>query len=395
MTDQVTGSEGKEGAEGAGETAFGGGSISDFFMQKVGESLEEEGRPLGDPGDDDEGTVTASFKKDDDDGAEGSGGKEGSEGSEGDDPDGKKADGTEGSEGSEGKEGAEGDDPDGKKGAGDKEPLKAPGSWRLAEREAFDKLPRQLQETIIRRDVERQRDYQAKTELAAPWINIERQWGAHLQQVANGAPVHKLVEDYIAVDHKLRTGTQAEKRALFARMAHTYGIDLTGNGTGNGNGRNQPDPEVETLRSELRELKGQMVQDVQASSLGNLRTQIEAMDAAKTDDGKPRYPYLADVEEELAQAITNTLGQGRQPDVAALYEHIIWTVPAVRKRLIADQAKATAKDSKEQQDDKVRKARSASRSVRSSGTPTTVRPKKGLGDLSAAEYAVALAREAA
>ena len=312
--------------------------------------------------------ANAGASSDDDDDDEG--GKPGDKGAGPGKKDTKPADGA-GTGDDKGKGGGTGDDDDGD------EPVTAPSGWSIEDREAFGRAPKDVQKVIARREDERNRDYQQKVTRIAPVAQVYERWGQHLESVAQGRPVTDVLDDLIAIDHVMRTGTNQQKMELLGRMVRGYGIDITDGADPN----HRPSPTEQRLQAQVQQLTqtvSQLTQGVQTQTDAQWQGVVQQIAAAekelseaKNEDGSPKYPYLleSEIQEAMLPKVEAALAAGNQPDLAAIYEDAVWGVRKFRERKLAAQSKETADKKQRERDDKLRKAKRAGRSVSGSGSP--------------------------
>ena len=129
-----------------------------------------------------------------------------------------------------------------------------------------------------------------------------------------------LLKNHLAVVNS----TPEQRRALVAQIAKGYGVDL-----GTPPGASAPsappvDPRVDALESTLRGM-------IQAQQQAEYSKNLQVVEAFAAD---PKNKFFS----EVADDIMRLLQTGVVKDLQAAYEMAIWSNPAVRAKIIAEQA---------------------------------------------------------
>ena len=128
-----------------------------------------------------------------------------------------------------------------------------------------------------------------------------------------------LLKNHLAVVNS----TPEQRRALVAQIAKGYGVDI-----GTPPGASAPsappvDPRVDALESTLRGM-------IQAQQQAEYSKNLQVVEAFAADPKNKFFP-------EVADDIMRLLQTGVVKDLQAAYEMAIWSNPAVRAKLIAEQ----------------------------------------------------------
>lgn len=129
-----------------------------------------------------------------------------------------------------------------------------------------------------------------------------------------------LLKNHLAVVNS----TPEQRRALVAQIAKGYGVDI-----GTPPGASAPsappvDPRVDALESTLRGM-------IQAQQQAEYSKKLQVVEAFAADPKNKFFP-------EVADDIMRLLQTGVVKDLQAAYEMAIWSNPAVRAKIIAEQA---------------------------------------------------------
>lgn len=253
------------------------------------------------------------------------------------------------------------------------EPIEAPRSWKAPEREAFSSLPRHLQETISKREIERdtatnnrlmelsraQKRYAEIDSVLAPheekWAKAGIQPGAVMRQFLAW-------QDYLDRD----------PQTAIKELAGSYGLNLAELA------QKQPtvDPEVARLRQELAQVQG-TIQQQQTYEQQQYQTQLEqGIEAYATEigtDGKPVRPYFQEIWSDMLPIVSHLVqaepGLTHRQVLDQAYERAMWMNPQVRERLIEEKHKAAEAKRIAEMQNRTQKAKAAAVSVR--GSPTS------------------------
>jgi hypothetical protein len=236
--------------------------------------------------------------------------------------------------------------------------LKAPSQWKPAVREEWNKLPRAVQEEIVRREGDSMRLIGS----VGPKIRLADEVTQHLQPFAErlqqgGVAPTAFIGDVFNTVKTLASGSMEEKAEAVANIVQSYGIDLrvldhllTQ--------RIQQPPEV--LQARRLAAQAQTVlnnQQTQASQ----QTRAEADKAIAAFGADPKHEFFPDVRELMADLVE----AGRANTLDDAYAAAIWAHPDTRKILLQREAEArtVAKNNR------ASAARRASASI--SGAPST------------------------
>lgn len=228
------------------------------------------------------------------------------------------------------------------------EPIAPPYSWSADNKELFAKLPREMQDYVIKREQEREsfvgrkaQEVSAVREKYAPVERIVTQYGDTFKR-ANIDP-YQGIESLVLAQQYLDKDPVGALRL----MAQSYGLDLSQ--LANGAESTQPAqpqayPQMHYLTNELENIRGKLaaieqekVAQQQRAAVSEVETFANEMDSS----GKLVRPFMADVHEQMMDEVR--LIRSRNPELPArqilqqAYEVSCWKNPNVRSRLIEQQ----------------------------------------------------------
>ena len=218
------------------------------------------------------------------------------------------------------------------------QPVEAPARWNADDKAAFEALPHDAKERLLRLNKGMEADYTRKTQEAAeirrhaePLLQAVSPFNEYLTAVGQqlGAQPAQLVHNLIATEYMLRTGTPEQKAAALAKIAASYGIAPQPMGTADGQQpqATQPDPYVNHLYQQFPAIDSRLARLEQTDSQyqnERIALQVESFQTAKGPDGQLKHPYFEDVRPHMAALMQS--GQAQTMEEA--YE--IAAAPIVR-----------------------------------------------------------------
>lgn len=293
--------------------------------------------------------------------------------------------------------GGKASDADGSKGEGDADPAqqpsptKAPPSWSVKSKAAWNALPTEVREDIVKREGEVAQGLAALRDFKdlKPWADMAAK---------NGTTINDALKRYVGIEQVLQKNigmglativqnrgfTKDQAAALFLDLAKRYGANPDA----------QPDPVAEALNPLLSPLQRQIAdlqtklqgRDAaeQTARMGNLDKALQALESDAA------FPYLSDLLEDM----TFLLEQGRVPktgndleDLKAAYQLAARLNPQVHEALIEQRLTERRETERKKEQEAAAKARAASRSLSGSRSPGAVtrdaRDDDGVDDVEA------------
>ncbi len=276
--------------------------------------------------------------------------------------------------------------------------LKAPDHWTAADKAIFAQdNPTALKKLALAqaRRFEQQisqqaRDIKPLREVAAKWQPYLDQLGQHF---GTRVTTEMALDELLAADHRLRTGSTAVKQEALAKLLKNYGISWPGQAaqsTAQPPAAQQPaasayvDPAVQQLSQKLAVIERgltsrQAAEEAarQRAAQAQLQTQSQAIEQFKdqlSESGDPAHPYF---EEVFPKMLTLAVGYRQQrepvPSLEQLYDEAVHATPAVRERVYSAQRAAEQQKLAAARAAKVASATAASRSI--TGTPGGLAPQ--------------------
>lgn len=180
--------------------------------------------------------------------------------------------------------------------------IEPPTSWRADKKEAFKKLPPDIQEYVVQRESERDAYLNQKgqkySELDKVLAEREEEWSRHGQSSA------KVVSQLLAWDKYL----QEKPLDAIQELAQKAGIDLAQFARVQ-QSQGPQDPYVRHALTELERLKSEQAQERERIAYEReqqiyqgLNSEIERF-RSSTKDGQPASPYFDSVREDMAHML--------------------------------------------------------------------------------------------
>lgn len=263
------------------------------------------------------------------------------------------------------------------------EEISPPISWKEKEKEAFRKLPKELQETISRRESERDKGTQKAFEEAARYRRereeLEEIFEPYDQELKlAGATRAQVIRQALAVQEQINR----DPKGSILKILDAYGLSLPELAESH-----QPvDPHVQALQQEISRLQqyvsGQQVA-AQTEYVGHVESEIETFASEVDESGSARFPHFNDVYYDMLPIVkamreSNPQATHRQI-LEAAYDRAVYASPAVRERMIESRLKQAEAKRIEDQKAQAQKARSAAVSIK--GSPNASAAPVGPEDL--------------
>ena len=214
-----------------------------------------------------------------------------------------------------------------------------PSTWSAKGKESFSKLPKHIQDEIIKREADIGKGISMYKQAA----NYGRSIGEAIKpyeamiRSENSDPI-KTVQSLLNTAYRLRSGTPQQRGQLVMQIAQQYGADLSQYPSANAeNTEKQEIPELQQYLNPLQE-KINNLEQVYASQqqVAQQQTQQEAVTSIsgfqnETDEkGNIKNVYFDDVRNDMADQIESAERQGRQLSLDKAYETACWANPQIR-----------------------------------------------------------------
>jgi hypothetical protein len=254
-------------------------------------------------------------------------------------------------------------------------PIPAPASWSAAEKASWDKLPREAQEAIQRRESDVTKGFQERAEQVKAFEPLRQVLAPHADRLTKtGRSPVEVIGQLLDV----HAGLESSPYEVFPIIARMYGIDLSrivpGAGAANGQVDGADNPVVAHLMQQVQQLQSRL-QSTEQFQTQQQRAASEALQqrasdeyAAFTTKAASDYPHFEAVRADMAKLIQS----GVADTLTDAYDKAVWARPDIRERILTDQRKADEAKRLEDQRKTVAAAKARGTSVRTN--PTTVAP---------------------
>jgi hypothetical protein len=234
--------------------------------------------------------------------------------------------------------------------------------WKPEQREAFSKLPPDVQQLVMERQQETQAFFDRKLaetgdfrKTAEPLLKAAQEIEPFAQSI--GTTPGELMRSYAAIDYNLRYAPYAEKVQLFQKIAQEYGIPFAQPETDPYADPLQPTgaayPVVHDLQSQVRQLQTQLQtyqQQAQASTHQQLQSTVDGFAKATRADGQPAHPWFDTVKGTMGQLMAsgqaNTLEDAYAKAVKPIEDRLAAEVAQRQKAAQEKQAQELARAKK-------------------------------------------------
>ena len=248
--------------------------------------------------------------------------------------------------------------------------ISAPTTWPKEQREAFESLPDDQQEFMLKRERERDAAFTRKTsELAEQRkeaqsvLDVVKPYEAQMR--ANGIQPQEYIARLMTYDQALR---QNPKQAL-DYLAQHYGVTQQSSDTGAGQQTSyeEPaDPQYQQLQQQINQQAQylrSMEQSQQDAQYNQLVTKVEDFANEKDSNGDLKFPHFEKLRERMGRLVTS----GETTDLQQAYNMALRLDDGLYKQTLASERKAVANKEEERRKAAVQKAKRAKPS--SSGAP--------------------------
>jgi hypothetical protein len=213
--------------------------------------------------------------------------------------------------------------------------LKAPSQWKPAVREQWNRIPRQVQEEIIRREGDSMRligSVGPKIRMADFVANEVAPFTEQLQSA--GISPQSFIGDIFSSVRYLTSGTPQERAEVVANIVSSYGVDVRLLDGILSQRINLP-PEVNRARQILAR---EQVQQHQQKQTVDYQNALEAEKSIAAFGADPKHEFLEQVRDLMADLIQ----AGRAQNLDDAYASAIWAHPDTRKILLQREAESRA-----------------------------------------------------
>lgn len=221
-------------------------------------------------------------------------------------------------------------------------PLEAPKHWKAEHRELFNSMPEDARRFMLDRHKEMEGDYTKKTQdIAAERQKVERisqafaPYAETLKQsgMDEATAVAQLIDSERRTQQFVQTFRQNPQAAI-QWLGQTYGVDVSNLSIDDGDYSDPDIAELKQQNQELRNMVQQMQSEVNGIKTAPVHSQITEFQAAKDEQGNPRYPYF----DKLRQFMAPLVAEGKSLEEA--YNQVAVMIPEERERLLESERKS-------------------------------------------------------
>lgn len=281
-----------------------------------------------------------------------------------------------------------------------------PSNWKADEKEEFKQLSPKLQQTVLRREKEREallgRRLREIDAFKHEFTPVEKMLEPYRDRMkAAGYTPGRLMENYLNVERRLMEGDGVNVVAGLVRayqinpgqLAQALGFRPRQPAT-NGNGAAQPgepehqaaalaadDPVVRHLQSIQARLDAEdrarmnAARRQQTDAETRVMSEIDQFKSAVDDKGNLLHPHFDEVETDMFHLAQSANAAGKPRSLKDLYETAVWANTSTREATLAARERAQQEKAAEEARAKAAKARKAGSSV--TGAPGTGQAPNG------------------
>lgn len=262
----------------------------------------------------------------------------------------------------------------------------APRSWKAEFKAQFGTLPPALQQEILRREQDFEKQMSVHDEHRLTGKKVAEMVTPYLPTIrAEGADPLKAFGDYLQTAHVLRSGTPTQKAQSIASVMQAFRVDpstlfsiLQGGNVVTGNSP-QPgvfDPRVANLEAQLQRIERERQEEIQRRQLEEQHQLQSQIDGFASQPGHEHF-------ENVKVRMGHLLESGQAKDMEDAYQQAIWSDPGIRGSLLEAQKRESEGQRLTELQAKTERARSASLSV--TGSPGGTAPPRLNGSVGSIE----------
>lgn len=242
------------------------------------------------------------------------------------------------------------------------EAILAPASWSKEDRDDWGEIPRKQQETIARREQERESAFTQRSQELAPLRNVVEANEDYFRQI--GISPAESFSALLIAEKTLRTGTPQQKSDMLQRLARDYGADMPVTQV-------QPsEPQMDEFGFPIEPDQTQVIQQAVEQAIEPIRNDLqsrqfaeeqarqaqEAETARATSEQffselqganpveRPEVRYIEEVLPQFDSMVARESANGVKLDAKALhgvFEAAAWATPTVRAKMLQDSTPTT------------------------------------------------------
>lgn len=260
-----------------------------------------------------------------------------------------------------------------------------PSSWSVKAKLAWDSLPADIKTEVAKRETEVGQGFAALRDYKdlKPWAEMAS---------AHGTTINKALERYVGIENVLKRDvgagisliaencglSQPQAAQLFANLAQRFGGQAP-----QANGQPQPgavsdplmdmlNPVLNPLMTELHQLKSQLSQRDKMEQGAQERSLSSEIESFAADPANRYFPNVEATVTKLFESKMVPLTGNAKADLKKAYELAIRMTPDIQEALIEQRLEEARQSERKVEQDRVAKAKGASRSMSGTRTPGTV-----------------------
>src|SRR5262245_8185754 len=230
--------------------------------------------------------------------------------------------------------------------------LRPPTSWKPGVREHWGKLPPEVQQEVVRREVEVARAMQESARHREMLGQVQAVLGPFTQNIAaTGGDALGAIQTLFQADHTLRHGSVAEKAQLAANIIKNYGVDIAALDSVLAGQQLPNDPNAQLAAQLRREMQQQLqplmgyfnqVQGQRQHALQEIGT--KAQDEVESFGQDEAHEFFDHVREDMADIMDLHTQRGAVISLQEAYDRAINFNPQIREIVAkrAEQERANA-----------------------------------------------------
>lgn len=226
--------------------------------------------------------------------------------------------------------------------------IRAPNSWKPAEREHWAKMPKEAQQAVQRRELEIQRSL-SETATTRRWANDFAQVIAphsHLIRAQNSTPL-QAIDNLMRTSASLTTLRGRDQASIVAQICRNFNVDIReldnclsemqsqgGNQQNNGGGQIPPEfaQALRPINDFMARIEGSVQQREQ-------QVQSNAQQSAENFLSDPKNEFAEDLADDMADILELSAKRGKKVTIQQAYQQAIRNNPDI-EAIVAQRAAA-------------------------------------------------------
>lgn len=257
--------------------------------------------------------------------------------------------------------------------------IQAPEHWSAEDQAAFNGMPREAQEYVLRREKQYEQGIQSKSEELKP---LREAFGPYRDILKmRGVDEATAIRTWVAAQSALDTDPVNGLKMLISQFAPEVQSAVLAEfgrqaSASDDDSDNFDTTEINKLRRELNQTKQysqQLKTEHEVARQQEALKQVQDFREAKDDAGNLLHPFFEDAQ----GAMRGLLLSGEASTLEDAYEKAVWSVPGYREH-VAKQQEASIKDAeRRKREEAAARAKKTAKAVNGKGNVPPKPPKKG------------------